>query len=92
MNKYYCSFEGIMKIKELNEIGQNSRSNYEKLTNTFCSVKLFDTLELAIKSLDSYSKITILPNGDEIIPYAKNYPQYYFNVLKKVRFPILESL
>lgn len=93
MKKYYCSYEGIMLIKELNETGQNNRSGHEKRTNTYCSVKLFNTIEECIKHLGSYSKVTILPDNSEVIPDMINYPstEFYY-IFKPVRFPLVESL
>ena len=89
MKKYHCSYEGKMYIKELNETALNSRSNYEKATNTFCSVPVFDTIDQCIEHLGNYSKITILPNGEAIIPGQINYP-LQDDILKPVRFPIFE--
>lgn len=89
MTKYHCNYEGKMYIEELNETALNSRSPYEKKTNTFCSVQVFDTLDQAIEHLGNYSKITILPNGETIIPAQINYP-LYDDVLKRVRFPVFE--
>jgi hypothetical protein len=93
MKKYYCSFEnGRMYIKELNETGQNNRCEYEKLRNTYNSVKLHNSIEECIKYLGSYTKITILPDGREIIPDAINYKNDLWYILKPVRFPIFETI
>lgn len=87
MIKFYCSYENPMKIKSLNETALNSRCIYEKRTNTYNSVPIFDTLEECIKYLGSYSKVTILPDGEEIIPLEINYPSMD-HILKPVRFPV----
>jgi len=92
MTKYYCSYEGIMYIRELNEVGQNNRCQYEKLRNTYNSVKLHDSIEDCIKYLRSYTKITILPDGREIIPDAINYKNDLWYILKPVRFPVYEAI
>ena len=92
MTKYYCSYEGIMYIRELNEIGQNNRCEYEKKNNTYDSVKIHNSIDECIKHLGSYTKITILPDGKEIIPDSVNYKNDSWYILKPVRFPIFETI
>jgi hypothetical protein len=88
--KYYACFDGTMKIKVLNEIGLENRCSYEKASNTYSSLPLFDTIEDCIRDLNSYTKPVILPDGNEVIPDMFNYPHLADNyILKPVLFPVL---
>ena len=87
--KYYAVFDGIMKIKEVNNIALDNRNKIEKLRNTYNSLPVYDSIKECIKSLGNYSKITILPDNTEIIPLYVNYD---IPVLKKVNFPAFERL
>jgi hypothetical protein len=87
--KYYTIYDGIMRIKEINDIALSNRNNIEKIRNTYNSLPVYDSIEECIKSLGNYSKITILPDNSKIIPL---YVNYNIPVLKKVQFPVFERL
>lgn len=87
--KYYAVFDGIMQIKEVNNIALDNRNKIEKLRNTYNGLPVYDSIKECIKSLGNYYKITILPDNTEIIPLYVNYD---IPVLKKVNFPVFERL
>jgi hypothetical protein len=89
---YQAFYDGKMRIREINDWAWNNRSPYEIEHNTFDCIKVYNSIEECIKSLGSYSQSVLLPDGSEIIPDYINYPRFYDNVFKQVRFPLTETL
>jgi hypothetical protein len=91
MTKYYVYFDTdncIMTIGELDQTALDNRCGYEKRKNTMDGLPVLDTIEDCILSLGSYTKRTLLPNGETIKPCEVNYTDD--NVLKRVIFPVVE--